>query len=74
IRFEAKPVKDCIVFGLENNYRPGAYPKGTGVGLSSIRDLCGKNRGWTEVEDRDGVFKLDIILRLEGWSHESLTS
>jgi sensor histidine kinase regulating citrate/malate metabolism len=64
IRFDAKPVKDCIVFDMENNYRPGAYPKGYGVGLSSIRELCEKNQGRAKVEDNEGVFKLNVVLRL----------
>jgi sensor histidine kinase regulating citrate/malate metabolism len=64
IRFDAKPVKDCIVFDLENTYRPGAYPRGYGVGLSSIRELCEKNQGRAKVEDTGRVFRLNIVLRL----------
>ncbi len=64
IRFDAKPVKDRIVFELENNYRPGVYRKGAGVGLASIRELAEKNQGRARVEDADGVFRLTIVLRL----------
>jgi hypothetical protein len=66
IRFEAKPVKDCLVFDLKNNYRPGGYRQGAGVGLSSIRELAAKYQGRAKADDADGVFTLNIVLRLEG--------
>lgn len=65
ISFSAMPARDCIVFDIENNYRPGGYRKGSGVGLSSIKTLCEKNGGRAEVTDEGGIFKLNIVLRLE---------
>ncbi len=37
ISFGAKPVKDCVVFDLENNYRPGGYRQGSLVGLDCVK-------------------------------------
>ncbi len=64
ISIAAKPAKDCVSIDLENNYLPGAYRKGSGVGLSSIRTLCEKNRGCAEATDAEGTFRLNILLRL----------
>ena len=64
ISFSAKPVKDYLVVDVENNYRPGGYSKGMGMGLASIRELAEKHQGRAHVEDRDGVFRLNIVLRL----------
>jgi signal transduction histidine kinase len=64
VRFDAKPVKDYLVFDVENNYLPGGYHKGAGMGLASIRELAEKHQGRAKVEDRDGVFRLNIVLRL----------
>ena len=64
ISFSAKPVKDYLVFDLENNYMPGGYRKGTEMGLASIRELAEKHQGRAKVEDKDGVFRLNIVLRL----------
>ena len=66
IRFNAKPVKDCVVFDLENNYRPGGYRQGSRVGLSSLCELCEKNRGRATALDDSGVFHLNIVLRHQG--------
>jgi signal transduction histidine kinase len=66
IRFDAKPVKDYLVFDLENNYLPGGYRKGAEMGLASIRELAEKHQGRAKAEDRDGVFRLNIVLRLSG--------
>jgi hypothetical protein len=65
ITFDARPAKDSVGFLLENNYRPGAYRKGSGMGLASIRTLCGKNGGMAEIEDEGGIFRLNIVLRME---------
>jgi signal transduction histidine kinase len=68
IRFDAKPVKDYLVFDVENNYLPGGYSKGAGMGLASIRELAEKHQGRAKVEDRGGGFKLNIVLRMSEYA------
>ncbi len=63
ITFDAKPAKGYIIFEFTNNYAPGAYAKGSGVGLASIRQVCEQQNGRMEISDRDGEFRLTLFLQ-----------
>jgi len=64
ISFNAKPVKDRMVFKFQNNYVEDCYRRGSGLGLRSIKILCDRHGGIMESKEVNGQFILTVILPL----------
>lgn len=64
IRVSARVAGGCLVFRFSNNYVSGTFGKGQGLGLASIRMLCGRYAGMLETEEGDGSFALTVALAL----------
>ncbi|MCC8109000.1 MAG: GHKL domain-containing protein [Planctomycetes bacterium] len=47
---------------MSNNYVSGAYNKGKGVGLASIRQVVEQYNGRVEITDKDGTFSLAVSM------------
>ncbi len=64
IVFNARPVKDRMVFKFQNNYVEDGYRQGAGLGLISIKMLCSQHGGVMETRRANGQFLLTVILPL----------
>ena len=60
----AKQNREFFIIDIINNYEYGKVPKGTGIGISTIKMIAQKYDGAVEITDEDSLFRISILLPL----------
>lgn len=62
IDITAKPNRGFYIIDIINSFSPAGYEKGSGIGLTTIRIIAEKYKGYVDISHEDKSFRLSIIL------------